>query len=120
MKNEHRRTGLFLVIYAPKRSNIEIWSLERGPKIATFQCSKNGYLIYNVHNDHSPSKPKNLKSSCMFLDAQDFMLKEFLIPFHCTLSESSSKSAEDFHFLKKLKLCLKNVNFMETNVSNTH
>lgn len=117
LKTEHRRSGLFLIIYAPKKGLIEIWSLQRGPKVGQFQSAKNGYLIYNVHNEASVSKPKNLKSTCYFLDAEDSLIKEFLIPFHCTLSETSSKNAEDFHFLKKLKMCLKNFNFKERMVS---
>lgn len=62
--------------------------------------------------NHSQLKsgPKN---SCFFFDLEDNMIKEFLIPFHCTLSESNSKNAEDFYFLKKLKLNLKTQNFKE-------
>lgn len=33
LKTESRRAGLFLVIYAPKKSVVEIWCLERGPKM---------------------------------------------------------------------------------------
>lgn len=36
------RTALFLVIYAPKKGVIDIWSIQQGPKITTFTASKNG------------------------------------------------------------------------------
>lgn len=36
------RTALFLVIYAPRKGVIDIWSVQQGPRIATFTASKNG------------------------------------------------------------------------------
>lgn len=39
------RTALFLVIYAPKKSVIDIWSVRQGAKITTFTASKNGRLV---------------------------------------------------------------------------
>lgn len=36
------RTTMFLVIYAPKKGVIDIWSIQQGPKITTFTASKNG------------------------------------------------------------------------------
>ena len=81
--------------------------MQRGPKVATFQASKNGFLIYNSHDNQRSSK--NNKTSCLFFDVDENSLKNFSIPFHCILSENNSKSAEDFHFLKRLKVTLKNV-----------
>ena len=110
---ESRRAGLFLIIYAPRKAIIEIWCLQKGPKVATFQASKHGFLIYNS-NEHSQHKSsKNSKTSCLFFDADDNSLKNFSIPFHCILSETNSKSAEDFHFLKRLKMTLKNVDLKD-------
>ncbi|KAG5670414.1 hypothetical protein PVAND_000681 [Polypedilum vanderplanki] len=114
--NEARRSGLFLIIYAPRKAIIEIWCLQKGPKVATFQCSKHGFLMYNNHfncndsNSHHHHKSKHNKPSCLFFDANDNSLKNFIIPFHCILTENNSKSAEDFHHLKRLKMTLKNVN----------
>jgi len=39
------RTALFLVIYAPKKGVIDIWSIQQGPKITTFTASKNGRQV---------------------------------------------------------------------------
>lgn len=115
--NEGRRSGLFLIIYAPRKAIIEIWCLQKGPKVATFQCSKNGFLIYNNHqNDshHHGHKLKHAKMlSCLFFDSNDNSLKSFFIPFHCILSEANSKSAEDFHYLKRLKMALRSINLKD-------
>lgn len=114
--SEGRRSGLFLIIYAPRKAIIEIWCLQNGPKVATFQCSKNGFLIYNSHqNDashghHHGHRSKQSKSlSCLFFDSNDNCLKSLYIPFHCILSENNSKSAEDFHHLKRLKMILRSI-----------
>ena len=36
------RKALFLVIYAPKKGLIDIWSIQHGSKITSFAASKNG------------------------------------------------------------------------------
>ena len=36
------RKSLFLVIYAPKKGIIDIWSIQHGSKITSFSASKNG------------------------------------------------------------------------------
>lgn len=111
--SENRRSGLFLIIYAPRKAIIEIWCLQKGPKVATFQASKHGFLIYNSHDTGPHHKSKKGKASCTFFDADDNSLKTFSIPFHCILSETNSKSAEDFHYLKRLKMTLKSVDLKE-------
>ena len=40
------RTALFLVIYAPKKGVIDIWSVQQGSKITTFSASKNGRYVF--------------------------------------------------------------------------
>lgn len=110
--SDSRRSGLFLIIYAPRKAILEIWCLQKGPKVATFQASKHGFLIYNSH-DSSHHKSKNGKASCLFFDAGDNSLKSFTIPFHCILSETNSKSAEDFHHLKRLKMTLKTIDLKD-------
>lgn len=124
--NEGRRSGLFLIIYAPRKAIIEIWCLQKGPKVATFQCSKNGFLIYNNHysttdhHHHHHHKSKNKQQlSCFFFDSNDNCLKSFFIPFHCILSANNSKSAEDFHHLKRLKMTLKNINLKDNDAVQT-
>lgn len=108
VENMKRRTGLFMIIYAPKKAMIEIWCMQYGPKVATFNASRHGFLLYNSH-DISLHKSKS-KPFCLFFDADENSLKSFSIPFHCILSGSNSKSAEDFHHFKRLKMLMKNVN----------
>lgn len=111
---ENRRSGLFLIIYAPRKALLEIWCLQKGPKVATFQASKNGFLLYNSHDtSHHHKSSRSAKATCLFFDADDSSLKNFSIPFHCILSETNSKSAEDFHYLKRLKMTLKNVDLKD-------
>uniref|UniRef100_A0A182SSB1 Rab3-GAP regulatory subunit N-terminal domain-containing protein n=1 Tax=Anopheles maculatus TaxID=74869 RepID=A0A182SSB1_9DIPT len=107
-----RRKAVFLVIYAPRRSVLEIWSLRSGgPKVAAFSAAKNGQLIYNTHSQmgvtSGASKIKYTDHGCTFFDPSDSSLKEIVIPFHCALSDSKSKLAKDLHLLKRLKVCLK-------------
>ena len=49
----------------------------------------------------------------MFFDSSDNLFKNFEIPFHCILPEASSKNAEDFQILKRLKLFLKNTDLRD-------
>lgn len=119
--NEGRRSGLFLIIYAPRKAIIEIWCMQKGPKVATFKCSRNGFLIYSSHQNDSSHhhhqhghRNKNSKMlSCLFFDTNDNCLKSFFIPFHCILSENNSKSAEDFHHLKRLKMILRGIDLSD-------
>ncbi|XP_058825550.1 rab3 GTPase-activating protein non-catalytic subunit [Topomyia yanbarensis] len=108
---QDRRKAMFLVIYAPRRSMLEVWSLQNGPKVAAFAAAKNGQLIYNTHSfmgvSSGNSKVKYGGQGCTFFDPSDFSLKEISIPFHCALSDSKSKTAKDLHLLKRLKICLK-------------
>ncbi|XP_058058516.1 rab3 GTPase-activating protein non-catalytic subunit [Anopheles bellator] len=107
-----RRRALFLVIYAPRRSVLEVWALRSGgPKVAAFSAAKNGQLIYSTYSQMGvtcgTSKVKYTAHGCSFLDPSDHSLKEIVIPFHCALSDSKSKVAKDLHLLKRLKVCLK-------------
>ncbi|XP_043526557.1 rab3 GTPase-activating protein non-catalytic subunit isoform X1 [Frieseomelitta varia] len=105
------RSAFFLVIYAPKKGVIDIWSTQQGPKITTFTASKHGRLLYinygllgvndNVHL--SKNKPQY---SCVFMDPLGG-LKEITVPFHFALSSKNGKRARDIHLLKKLKTFLR-------------
>ncbi|KAJ6631749.1 Rab3 GTPase-activating protein regulatory subunit [Pseudolycoriella hygida] len=105
-----RRHAMFLVIFAPRRSCLEIWSLQRGQKIAAFNVSRFGQLIYNSHHlmgATGSSKVKYTTNSCIFFDPSDQSLKEIVIPFHCAITDSNSKTAKDLHLLRRIKMCLR-------------
>lgn len=108
-----RRHALFLVIFAPRRSCLELWSLQRGPKVAAFSASKYGQLIYNSHSLmgwNGTSKIKYSTNNCLFFDPSDNSLKEITVPFHCALTDSNSKTAKDLHLLRRIKSTLKPCN----------
>lgn len=115
-----RRHAMFLVIFAPRRSCLEIWSLQRGQKIAAFNVSKYGQLIYNSHHlmgATGSSKVKYSTNSCIFFDPSDQSLKEIAIPFHCAITDSNSKTAKDLHLLRRIKMCLRSGDGTEDQVT---
>ncbi|KAG4066663.1 hypothetical protein HA402_007299 [Bradysia odoriphaga] len=115
-----RRHAMFLVIFAPRRSCLEVWSLQRGQKIAAFNVSKHGQLISNTHQlmgATGSSKVKYTTNSCIFFDPSDQSLKEIAIPFHCAITDSNSKTAKDLHLLRRIKMCLRSGDGTEDQVS---
>lgn len=110
-KNERKRAQ-FLVIYAPRRQCIEVWSLQRGPKVATFAAPRYGNLLQFNHGlmgVMNTAKMKSAVNMCLFLDPTDNLIKEITIPFHCAnINDANSKTAKDLHLYKRLKLCLRN------------
>uniref|UniRef100_A0A336MRX7 CSON006231 protein n=1 Tax=Culicoides sonorensis TaxID=179676 RepID=A0A336MRX7_CULSO len=112
MEKNDRKRAQILVIYAPRRQCIEVWSLQRGPKVATFAAPKNGTLIQFTYNlmgvANSAKYPKHPHNACIFMDPNENSLKEIVTPFHCANINDDSKTAKDLHFYKRLKLCMRN------------
>ncbi|XP_037710129.1 rab3 GTPase-activating protein regulatory subunit [Drosophila subpulchrella] len=118
----HKRKALFLVIYTPRLGCLDIWALQNGPKVAAFNVSKSGQLIYNNHSalgtgksggstgGSSQSRKALAINHCLFLDPSDGSLKEVHIPFHYALSETSSQTSRDIHMLRRLRNQLKTFN----------
>ncbi|EDX04770.1 GD22135 [Drosophila simulans] len=116
----HKRKALFLVIYAPRMGCLDIWALQNGPKVAAFNVSKSGQLIYNNHsplgsggssgNSSTQSRKSLAINHCLFLDPSDGSLKEIHIPFHYALSETSSQTSRDIHMLRRLRNQLRSIN----------
>uniref|UniRef100_A0A1L8DVY2 Putative rab3 gtpase-activating protein non-catalytic subunit n=1 Tax=Nyssomyia neivai TaxID=330878 RepID=A0A1L8DVY2_9DIPT len=104
------RRAIFLVIFAPRRGVLEIWPLQKGPKVAAFAASKHSQLLYTPHGLMgltAGARPKYTSQTCLFLDPLDHQLKEITIPFHCALTDANSKTAKDLHLLKRLKAILR-------------
>jgi len=101
---------------------LDIWALQNGPKVAAFNVSKSGQLIYNNHSalgtgksggstgGSSQSRKALAINHCLFLDPSDGSLKEVHIPFHYALSETSSQTSRDIHMLRRLRNQLKTFN----------
>ncbi|KAF7280405.1 hypothetical protein GWI33_006097 [Rhynchophorus ferrugineus] len=109
------KVAMFLVIYAPKKGTLEIFTTQQGVKIAVFSASKFSKLMYISHGLMGYNT--TLKSSfachftCVFMD-NDGQLKEITVPFHYALAEKNSKKARDIHLYKKLR------QFIKTGVEN--
>ncbi|XP_078049758.1 rab3 GTPase activating protein isoform X1 [Augochlora pura] len=114
-ETSHLRTALFLVIYAPKKGVIDIWSTQQGPKITTFTASKHGRLLYINYgllgtNDNAHLPKNKPQYSCVFMDPLGG-LKEVTVPFHFALTSQNGKRARDIHLLRKLKTFLREEEF---------
>ncbi|XP_011310795.1 rab3 GTPase-activating protein non-catalytic subunit [Fopius arisanus] len=111
------KTALFLVIYAPKKSVIDVWGVQQGGKITTFTTSKNGRLIYinygllGVSDTTNPVQSRR-PHSCVFLDSMGG-LKNITVPFHYALGSKNGKRARDIHLFKKLKTFMREIDFDE-------
>ncbi|KOC68340.1 Rab3 GTPase-activating protein non-catalytic subunit [Habropoda laboriosa] len=96
-QNVQLRSALFLVIYAPKKGVIDIWSTQQGPKITTFTASKHGRLLYINYgllgvNDNVYLSKNKPQYSCVFMDPLGG-LKEITVPFHFALNSKNGKRA---------------------------
>uniref|UniRef100_A0A1B0FY92 Rab3 GTPase-activating protein non-catalytic subunit n=1 Tax=Phlebotomus papatasi TaxID=29031 RepID=A0A1B0FY92_PHLPP len=110
------RRAIFLIILAPRRGVLEIWPLQKGPKVAAFVASKHSQLLYTPHGlmgFTTGARPKYTSQTCLFLDPIDHSVKEITIPFHCALTDSNSKCAKDLHLLKRLKMTLRSGDLSE-------
>ncbi|XP_063235843.1 rab3 GTPase-activating protein non-catalytic subunit isoform X2 [Bacillus rossius redtenbacheri] len=101
------RVALFLVIYSPKKGIIEIWTMQQGPKIATFSASKSGRLLYTSYGlmglNNNPINGGNRSARpCVFVDPSGTIM-DIQVPFHFALSDRHSQRARDAHLLKRLK-----------------
>lgn len=81
------RQGLFVVIYAPKKGLVEIFSTQTGLRVTSFKVSKFGRLIYNPRGYLAPASSGGFNLShnqVIFITEEG--LTEFLVPFHCALA----------------------------------
>jgi len=109
--HQPRRRAIFLVIYAPRRGILEVWTAQQGPRVAAFNVSKYsrllcpGYKMMGLNNVTWKDVRVNIPQ-CYLLDAETG-IKVLDIPFHLALSDKNSKRARDLHILKRLKAALK-------------
>lgn len=116
------QVALFIVIYAPKRGIIEVWSCVHGPRVAAFNVSKHDrwrhqrdlsicwclvirLLFPGEHGMLGMNLEKSLSSSpllqCCLIDSRG-RLHTIIIPFHLALSDANSNRAHDLHLLRKI------------------
>ncbi|XP_076441806.1 rab3 GTPase-activating protein non-catalytic subunit-like [Babylonia areolata] len=105
------RVAQFLIIYAPRRGIVEVWTAVHGPRVAAFNVSKYCMLVCPSYglmglNNVTYRGVRSRAFQCALIDP-DGCVKTLDIPFHLALSDKSSKRARDLHLLKKLKTSLK-------------
>uniref|UniRef100_A0A2K5R807 RAB3 GTPase activating non-catalytic protein subunit 2 n=1 Tax=Cebus imitator TaxID=2715852 RepID=A0A2K5R807_CEBIM len=106
------RVAQFLVIYAPRRGILEVWSTQQGPRIGAFNVGKHcrllypGYKIMGLNNVTSQSWQPQTYQICL-VDPVSGSVKTVNVPFHLALSDKKSERAKDMHLVKKLAALLK-------------
>ncbi|XP_078085888.1 rab3 GTPase-activating protein non-catalytic subunit isoform X2 [Mustelus asterias] len=107
-----RRVAQFLVIYAPRRGILEVWSTQQGPRVGAFNVGKHcrllypGYKIMGLNNVTSQGWQPQTYQICL-IDPVDGNVKTINVPFHLALSDKKSERAKDMHLLKRLTALLK-------------
>ncbi|XP_078413223.1 rab3 GTPase-activating protein non-catalytic subunit [Cetorhinus maximus] len=107
-----RRVAQFLVIYAPRRGILEVWSTQQGPRVGAFNVGKYcrllypGYKIMGLNNVTSQGWQPQTYQICL-IDPVDGNVKTINVPFHLALSDKKSERAKDMHLLKRLTALLK-------------
>ncbi|XP_012870441.1 PREDICTED: rab3 GTPase-activating protein non-catalytic subunit [Dipodomys ordii] len=106
------RVAQFLVIYAPRRGILEVWSTQQGPRVGAFNVGKHcrllypGYKIMGLNNVTSQSWQPQTYQICL-VDPVSASVKTVNVPFHLALSDKKSERAKDMHLVKKLAALLK-------------
>ena len=109
--NEMSRVAQFLLIYAPRRGILEVWTAVNGPRVAAFNVNKwcrlycPNYGMLGLNNVTCRGTRTRV-FQCALIDPSG-SVKTIEIPFHLSLSDKNSKRARDLHLLKKLKTVLK-------------
>lgn len=107
-----RRHALFLIIYAPRRGILEVWAMQRGPRVGAFTVGKHcrllyaGYHLMGVNSVTSQGWQLHTQQVCL-LDPTTGALRTINIPFHLALSDKKNERARDMHLLKRLTAALK-------------
>nr|XP_021532901.1 rab3 GTPase-activating protein non-catalytic subunit [Aotus nancymaae] len=119
------RVAQFLVIYAPRRGILEVWSTQQGPRVGAFNVGKHcrllypGYKIMGLNNVTSQSWQPQTYQICL-VDPVSGGVKTVNVPFHLALSDKKSERAKDMHLVKKLAALLKtkapNLDLVETEI----
>ncbi|EMP31169.1 Rab3 GTPase-activating protein non-catalytic subunit, partial [Chelonia mydas] len=106
------RVAQFLVIYAPRRGILEVWSTQQGPRVGAFNVGKHcrlmypGYKIMGLNNMISQGWQSQTYQICL-VDPVSGSIKTVHVPFHLALSDKKSERAKDMHLVKKLSALLK-------------
>lgn len=110
----------FLVIYAPKRGLLEVWSAQRGPRVAAFNVGKNCRLLYAGHKmlnmraeaTNKPREGMNLlteqsyDSNCYLLNAKSETLFAIELPYTYSLYKYGDIKSRDRLLITELSAAI--------------
>ncbi|XP_042225418.1 rab3 GTPase-activating protein non-catalytic subunit-like isoform X1 [Homarus americanus] len=107
-----KRLVAFLLIYAPRRGLLEVWTPQQGPRVAAFNVPKQSRLIYTPHTMLGVNSVRGVRCKVfpVIFITPDGLISEVSIPFHLALGGKTSKRARDLHLVKTLKTHLRNGN----------
>lgn len=110
----------FLVIYAPKRGLLEIWSAQRGPRVAAFDVGKScrllysGYKMLNTRVDAQQKKSligaiteESYSSHCYLLNTKSETVFSVEIPYTYSLYKYGDLKSRDHLILGELSNAIK-------------
>lgn len=97
----------FLAIFSQRRLSLELWAMQRGPKVAAFSVARGAQLLINPNvamNDFRHSATTLGSDTAYILEANG-ELKRLSVPFHCALTDGSMGSllAKDVHLLNRIR-----------------
>lgn len=101
-----KRCVNFLVIYAPRRGLLEIWTPQQGARVAAFNVPKYSKLLYIPHTLLGVNSVRGVRCRVfpvLFITPEG-NINEISVPFHLALGGKTSKRARDLHLLKTLKM----------------
>jgi len=97
----------FLIIYAPRRGLLEVWSTQRGPRVAAFNVGKNCRLLYSgyrmLNMRINPSKKDSninlaeqcYSSHCYLLNAESETVFSIELPYTYSLYNFGDLKSRD-------------------------
>uniref|UniRef100_A0A914HIL0 Rab3 GTPase-activating protein non-catalytic subunit n=1 Tax=Globodera rostochiensis TaxID=31243 RepID=A0A914HIL0_GLORO len=108
-----QKRALFLVIFAPKRGLLEVWSMLNGPRVSAFQVEEGGRLlsIPTIQNGillggadiRESESQKTSRAGSVFLTPNGF-LYSIDVPFHHSALSASATSVYDEYLIKEFTL----------------
>ncbi|PAA94002.1 hypothetical protein BOX15_Mlig024808g1 [Macrostomum lignano] len=101
--------ALFLVIYASRRGLLEVWTACHGPRVAAFNVSRQGRLLYCPHSlmGLSSLNARHYTTGyCYFLDSNR-SIKAVNVPYHLAFTDANSYQTHDTALLKQLRQTLR-------------
>ncbi|XP_065207798.1 rab3 GTPase-activating protein non-catalytic subunit isoform X2 [Planococcus citri] len=108
-KRQPRRRVQLLVINIPKKGIVEIWTMQFGPKVVSFNVNKDSRVLNANYGIIGLYDGKNAHNTCVLIEPNGEM-KEIVIPFYCCLNSRNNDKIRDIHMLKNITRILKDEN----------